>query len=60
MRALPPEAGGRTPAVALTGSGRFADRMRALAAGFQVHLTKPADPDELTAVIANLRDQASG
>ena len=55
VRALPPEAGGATPAVALTANGRFVDRMAALSAGFQVHITKPADPAELIAVIANLR-----
>jgi CheY-like chemotaxis protein len=54
VRALPPEAGGTTPAIALTANGRFVDRMAALAAGFQVHITKPADPGELVAVIANL------
>lgn len=54
VRSLPPEAGRMTPAVALTANGRFADRMRALSAGFQVHITKPVDPGELIVVIANL------
>ena len=33
--------------IALTAYGRQEDRQRAFAAGFDVHLTKPADPDEL-------------
>jgi signal transduction histidine kinase/DNA-binding response OmpR family regulator len=37
--------------IALTGYGQPADRARAREAGFDHHLTKPADPDELLAVI---------
>jgi CheY-like chemotaxis protein len=37
--------------VALTGYGQPEDRMRALAAGFDVHLTKPVDVDELTRIL---------
>jgi len=33
--------------IALTAYGRPEDRERAFQAGFDVHLTKPADPDEL-------------
>jgi PAS domain S-box-containing protein len=42
------------PAVALTGYGRVEDRMRALKAGFQMHVAKPVDPDELAIVITSL------
>ncbi len=46
---------GRTlPAVALTAFARPEDRRRALLAGFQVHVPKPVDPDELVAVVATL------
>ena len=45
------EHGGFLPAVALTGYARTEDRTRALAAGFQAHVTKPVDPIELTAAI---------
>ncbi len=45
---------GRIPSVALTAYARVEDRARALAAGFQVHISKPADPVELAAVISNL------
>ncbi len=48
----PPEA--PIPAVALTAYARVEDRMRALAAGFQMHLPKPIEPDELIAVVASL------
>jgi signal transduction histidine kinase/CheY-like chemotaxis protein len=58
IRALSPEEGGATPAIALTANNRFADRMRALSAGFQIHITKPVEPDELAMVIANLRGQS--
>ena len=55
VRGLPPEAGGRTPAIALTALARPKDRVRALAAGFQTHLPKPVDPSELVLTVANLR-----
>jgi CheY-like chemotaxis protein len=42
------------PAVALTAFARPDDRRRAMLAGFQVHLAKPVDPEELTAVVATL------
>jgi CheY-like chemotaxis protein len=34
-------------AIAVTGWGQADDRRRALAAGFDRHMTKPADPEEL-------------
>jgi PAS domain S-box-containing protein len=46
--------GGRVPAVALTAFARAEDRTRALLAGFQSHLAKPAEPIELLAVVAAL------
>jgi CheY-like chemotaxis protein len=52
VRDLPPEAGGLTPAIALTAYARSDERIRALAAGFQAHLAKPALPEELAAAIA--------
>jgi len=38
--------------VALTGWGQDSDRQQALEAGFDHHLTKPIDPDQLEALIA--------
>jgi len=42
------------PAVALTAFTQKDDQRRAVLAGFQVHLSKPADPHDLTSVIASL------
>ena len=39
--------------IALTGWGQENDRRRAIEAGFDHHLTKPIDPDQLEAVIAS-------
>ena len=57
VRALAPEAGGHIPAVALTAYAGVADRRRALLAGFQTHLAKPIEPDDLLAVILSLTFQ---
>ena len=54
VRALPADAGGRTPAVALTALARLEDRRRVLLAGFQIHVPKPVDPAELLAVVASV------
>jgi len=44
------------PAIALTGYATAKDRERALAAGYQLHLAKPVEPDELvTAILTLLR-----
>jgi CheY-like chemotaxis protein len=45
--------GRRIVLVALTGWGQEQDQQRAYAAGFDYHLTKPADPDALEALIAS-------
>ncbi len=54
VRALKPEEGGQTPAIALTAHARLEDRMRSLSAGFQMHVAKPVEPAELVVVIASL------
>jgi CheY-like chemotaxis protein len=46
------------PIVALTGYGQPEDRARAVEAGFSDHLTKPVDPDVLSAMLKSHR-QAS-
>jgi CheY-like chemotaxis protein len=46
-----------TPAVALTAYARVEDRMRALAAGFQMHVAKPVEPGELAVVIASIAER---
>ena len=42
------------PAVAVTALASPEDRRHALAAGFQVHLSKPVDPQELTILLIQL------
>ena len=54
VRRLPPEAGGRTPAVAVTAYARTEDRDRILSAGFDAHVPKPLDAAALTATVAAL------
>ncbi|HEX8148997.1 MAG TPA: PAS domain S-box protein [Pyrinomonadaceae bacterium] len=54
VRRLPPEAGGRVPAIALTAYARVEDRMHALRAGYQMHVPKPVELAELAAVAASL------
>ncbi|HEX8162400.1 MAG TPA: PAS domain S-box protein [Pyrinomonadaceae bacterium] len=58
LRALPAERGGDTPAAALTAYARAEDRMRALVAGFQLHVPKPVEPAELVTVVASLAGRA--
>ncbi len=57
VRQLPPDAGGLTPAVALTAFARPEDRDRATAAGFDAHLSKPLDATELLSLVATLARQ---
>jgi len=59
VRALDGRRGGNTPAVALTAYGRMEDRVASLTAGYNMHVPKPVDPGELTAIIASLTDRAS-
>ena len=54
VRALESDRGKYLPAIALTAYAREVDREQAIAAGFQKHLSKPVEPDELVAVVANL------
>ena len=54
IRSLEPNAGGHIPAIALTAYASVTDRRRALLAGFQTHLSKPVEPDDLLAVILSL------
>jgi PAS domain S-box-containing protein len=44
----------RMPALALTAFAQREDRIRALTAGFQMHVTKPVAPEELIVVIDTL------
>jgi PAS domain S-box-containing protein len=54
IRELEAGRGTTTPAIALTAYAQTSDRLRALGAGFQNHLTKPVEPLELVTAIASL------
>jgi len=41
------------PALALTAYAKAEDRVRALAGGYQLHLSKPVEPAEFVVVVAN-------
>ena len=47
-------AGHRLPAIALTAHARAEDRVRALSAGFDAHVAKPVEANELVTVILSL------
>jgi len=55
VRALGRASGGDIPAIALTAYARGEDRIKAVAAGFQMHIAKPVEPAELVAMIAGVR-----
>jgi PAS domain S-box-containing protein len=54
IRARPTDRGGRIPLMALTAHAGTQARIQALDAGFDTFVTKPVDPGELAAVVANL------
>ena len=54
LRGLPAEAGGRTPAIAVSGYLPPETRRRVLEAGFQAVLAKPIAPDELVGTVRRL------
>ena len=54
LRAMPDEAVSGVPAIALTAMAREEDGDRAISSGFQMHLPKPIDIDDLTRAIVAL------
>ncbi|NEQ20240.1 MAG: response regulator [Microcoleus sp. SIO2G3] len=54
IRSRSPEQGGEIPAVALTAYAGELNQQQALAAGFQLHISKPVEPAELAKAIATL------
>jgi len=54
LRALPPEKGGNTPAIALTGYASRKDKERALSSGYQQHMAKPIEQADIVKAIAAL------
>ncbi len=59
VRALPADAGGTTPAAALTAYASAEHRARTRHAGFQTHVAKPVQPAELVAVVSDLAARPS-
>ncbi|MBD2252027.1 PAS domain-containing hybrid sensor histidine kinase/response regulator [Nostoc parmelioides] len=54
LRQRSPQEGGNIPAIALTAYAGEINQQQALAAGFQLHISKPVDPDALIEAIGNL------
>jgi CheY-like chemotaxis protein len=46
-------------AIALTAYARAEDRVKAMRAGFQYHMSKPVDPTEFVAVVASAARRTS-
>lgn len=57
LRALDRDRGGETPALALTALAAEGDQQRSLAAGFQMHLTKPVDFARLSEAVIALAER---
>ena len=57
IRGLDAAHGGNVPAVALTAFTRSEDRARAILAGYQAHIGKPIQPNELVATVAGLAER---
>jgi PAS domain S-box-containing protein len=60
VRERPADRGGHVPAVAITAYARPEDSERSLASGYQMHVTKPVDMDELIATVASLTATGRG
>ncbi|MDZ8262818.1 ATP-binding protein [Nostoc sp. ChiQUE01b] len=56
VRTRTSEQGGQIPAIALTAFARNNDYEKALKAGFQMHLSKPLNPEKLIAAIVKLME----
>jgi len=54
IRRLPPERGGRVPAIALSAYARAEDRSSALRAGFSDFVAKPARPEDVLRAVQQL------
>lgn len=50
----------RLPAIALSGFASSADRMHSMMSGFQAHLVKPVDPQELTETLLSVIRRPAG
>lgn len=60
IRSRPSNQGGMIPAIALTAYAGEIDQQRAFQAGFQTHITKPVEPEELVRAIIDRNKYKSG
>ena len=60
IRSRPPAQGGTIPAIALTAYAAEIDQHKALESGYQKHLTKPLEPEQLIDAIFTLLGMQSG
>jgi PAS domain S-box-containing protein len=60
VRKLGAHSHGDIPAIALTAYARAEDRRKALAAGFQMHISKPVDPSEIIGLVAAAAGRQQG
>jgi signal transduction histidine kinase/ActR/RegA family two-component response regulator len=56
LRALPPDAGGQIPVIALTAYVGIKERTQVLSNGFQMYVPKPVEPSELLEALLNFID----
>ncbi|HCF26101.1 MAG TPA: hypothetical protein DEV81_02490, partial [Cyanobacteria bacterium UBA11049] len=54
VRTRLPQQSGQIPAIALTAYAGDLNQQQALTAGFQMHISKPVEPEELVKAIAKL------
>jgi CheY-like chemotaxis protein len=59
VRNLPPEKGGLVCAIALTAIAGEAEHKKSLEFGFDIHLTKPIEPNKLVVVVNQLINLSS-
>ena len=57
LRSLTPDQGAMVPAVALTAYATAGDAAKAVAAGFDRHVTKPIVPGEIVRMVASLAER---
>ncbi|BAU66798.1 multi-sensor hybrid histidine kinase [Stanieria sp. NIES-3757] len=54
IRDLSPQQGGQVPAIALTAYAREEDRQQAFTSGYQWHINKPLEPEQLVQAVMSL------
>jgi PAS domain S-box-containing protein len=60
LRSRPAAQGGQIPALALSAFARAEDRELALRSGYQAHVAKPVDPEDLVKAITSLTGHQAG